>query len=76
MAFQLVVDNPDLTGLKAGFDHIQTALLDLPGPPPGAVKTVSALTPRWGRFLVQQTNEGSPARWRLRESAHQSLLRT
>ena len=23
MAFQLVVDNPDLTGLKAGFDHIQ-----------------------------------------------------
>jgi hypothetical protein len=25
--------------------------LDLPGPPPGAVKTVSALSPRWGRFF-------------------------
>jgi hypothetical protein len=27
-------------------------------------------SPRWGRFFVQRTNEGSPARWRLKEAAN------
>jgi hypothetical protein len=60
-AFQLVVDNPDLTSLKAGFDHIQTALVDLPGPPPAPSQYGLSATPRWGRFSWALASE-SPAR--------------
>jgi hypothetical protein len=48
MAFQLVVDNQDLTSLKAGFYHIETVLSDLPGPPPGAAQDGLSSPPRVG----------------------------
>ncbi len=31
---------------------------------------LSALSPRWGRFFVRRTNEGSPARWKSKEAAN------
>jgi hypothetical protein len=48
MAFQPVVDNQDLTSIKAGFYHIETVLSDLPGPPPGAAQDGLSSPPRVG----------------------------
>jgi hypothetical protein len=47
MAFQLVVDNPDLTGLKAGFDHIQPLYWTCRGRPPAQSRRSQRL-PRAG----------------------------
>jgi len=49
--FQLVVDNPDLTGLKAGFDHIQPLYWTRRGRPPAQSRRSQRFTPRWGRFF-------------------------